>query len=43
VTSSPLVYLLGGARYDPPGTAPDPTAGLPAPPLAEARQTPFLR
>jgi hypothetical protein len=35
VTASPLVRLLGGARYDPPGTAPDPMAVPPAEPLGE--------
>ena len=38
VTSSPLARLLGGARYDPPGAAPDPMAVPAATPLA--RMTP---
>lgn len=42
VTSSPLVHLLGGARFDPPGEAPDPTAVPPAPPLIEALQTEWI-
>jgi aminopeptidase N len=35
VTTSPLARLLGGAVYDPPGTAPDPMAVRPAKPLAK--------
>jgi hypothetical protein len=38
VTASPLARLLGGARYDPPGAAPDPMAVPAATPLA--RMTP---
>ena len=38
VTASPLARLLGGARYDPPGAAPDPMAVPAASPLA--RMTP---
>jgi hypothetical protein len=35
VTVSPLARLLGGARFDPPGTAPNPMAVPPAEPLAK--------
>jgi hypothetical protein len=37
VADSPLVVLLGGARYDAPGTAPDPAAVAPRKPLIEGQ------
>ncbi len=43
VTSSPLARLLGGARYDPPGMAPDPMAIPAAKPLAELESRPANR
>jgi hypothetical protein len=43
VTVSPLARLLGGARYDPPGTAPSPMAVPPAEPLAKLGARPAPR